>query len=79
MRYSHKRHKENLKRFHVEEVVRHSPREVWRLWIKNFQDTVPKAVPQHYTSCEYLDGPPLGAGGVFQLNYNIESKSSTSL
>ena len=68
-----------MKHFEIEEVVRHSPKEVWRLHTKNFQDTFPKAIPQHYTSCEYLDGPPLAAGGIFQLNYNNESKSPSSL
>ena len=43
--------------------------------MKNFQTTLPKAVPQHYTSVEYLDGPPLAIGGVVQINYNVESNS----
>ena len=68
-----------MKHFEIEEVVRHSPKEFWRLYVKNLQDTLPKAIPQHYTSCEYLDGPPLAAGGIFQLNYNNESKSPSSL
>ena len=68
-----------MKQFEVEALVGHSPKEVWRLFIKNFQDTLPKVVPQHYTSCEYLDGPPLAAGGVLQINYNTKSKTPSSL
>ena len=68
-----------MKHFEIEEVVRHSPKEVWRLYAKKLQDTLPKAIPQNYTSSEYLDGPPLAAGGIFQMNYNNESKSPSSL
>ena len=63
-----------MKHFEMEEVVRHSPKEVWRLFVKNLQDTFPKAIPQQYTSCEYLEGPPLAAGGILQLNYNNKTK-----
>ena len=64
-----------MKQFEVEMVVKHAPKDVWRVWMKNFQITLPKAVPQHYASVEYLDGPPLAAGGVAQINYNTESTS----
>ena len=64
-----------MKQFEVEIVIKHSPKDVWRVWMKNLQVTLPKAIPQHYTSVEYLDGPPLAAGGVGQINYNVESNS----
>ena len=64
-----------MKQFELEIVIKHSPKDVWRVWMKNFQITLPKAIPQHYTSIEYLDGPPLATGGVGQINYNVESNS----
>ncbi|MCO5605701.1 hypothetical protein L7F22_059885 [Adiantum nelumboides] len=47
--------------------------EVWRVWIKNFQASLPLIVPQHYSSIDYLDGPPLAPGGVFLIKYNPAS------
>ena len=64
-----------MKQFELEIVIKHSPKDVWRVWMKNFQITLPKAIPQRYTSIEYLDGPPLATGGVGQINYNVESNS----
>ncbi|MCO5582439.1 hypothetical protein L7F22_036335 [Adiantum nelumboides] len=54
-------------------VVAHSVEEVWRVWIKNFQASLPVIVPQHYSSIDYLDGPPLAPGGVFLVKYNPAS------
>ncbi|MCO5582437.1 hypothetical protein L7F22_036333 [Adiantum nelumboides] len=54
-------------------VVAHSVEEVWRVWIKNFQASLPLIVPQHYSSIDYLDGPPLAPGGVFLIKYNPAS------
>jgi hypothetical protein len=53
--------------------------EVWRVFVKNFQVTLPAAVPQHYSSVEYLDGPPLAPRGICQINNNPNVNVSLDL
>ncbi|MCO5557249.1 hypothetical protein L7F22_010810 [Adiantum nelumboides] len=62
-----------MKRVEHDVEVAHSVEEVWRVWIKNFQASLPQIVPEHYSSIDYLDGPPLAAGGVFLVKYNPDS------
>ncbi|MCO5554485.1 hypothetical protein L7F22_008014 [Adiantum nelumboides] len=62
-----------MKRVEHDVEVAHSVEEVWRVWIKNFQVSLPQIVPEHYSSIDYLDGPPLAAGGVFHIKYNPDS------
>ncbi|MCO5548659.1 hypothetical protein L7F22_002118 [Adiantum nelumboides] len=54
-------------------VVTHSVEEVWRVWINNFQVSLPLIVPQHYSSVDYLEGPPIAPGGIFLIKYNPAS------
>ncbi|KAI5061310.1 hypothetical protein GOP47_0023815 [Adiantum capillus-veneris] len=54
-------------------MVQHPVEEVWRVWIKNFQVTMPLMAPQLYVSVDYLDGPPLAPGGVFLIKHNPAS------
>ncbi|KAI5060953.1 hypothetical protein GOP47_0023458 [Adiantum capillus-veneris] len=58
---------------HEVDVVQQPVEEVWRVWMKNMQVSLPAAAPQHYSSLEYLDGPPLAPGGVFLVKYNPAS------
>ena len=67
-----------MKQFELEVQVKCLAKEFWRVWVKNVQDTLPKAV-QHHTSVVYLDGPPLAVGGVTQVNYDTERESSLSI
>lgn len=68
--------KKKMKQLEVETLVRHSTKEVWRVFVKNFQVTAPAAVPQHYSSVKYLDGPPLAPGGIMQVNNNPDGNTS---
>ncbi|MCO5582435.1 hypothetical protein L7F22_036331 [Adiantum nelumboides] len=47
--------------------------QVWRVHVKNFQKSLPLIVPQHYSSIDYLDGPPLAPDGVVLVKYNPAS------
>ncbi|MCO5548664.1 hypothetical protein L7F22_002123 [Adiantum nelumboides] len=62
-----------MKQVEHDVVVAYPMEEIWRVWIKNFQVSIPLIAPQHYSSVEYLDGPPLAPGGVFLLKYNPTS------
>ncbi|KAI5054752.1 hypothetical protein GOP47_0029897 [Adiantum capillus-veneris] len=62
-----------MKRVDHDVPTAHPVEEVWRVWIKNFQVSLPRIVPQHYSSIDYLDGPPLAPGGIFLLKYNTAS------
>lgn len=68
-----------MKQLELDVAVRHSAKEVWRLAIKNFQVTLPTVVPQHYSSVEYLDGPPLAPGGICQVKSNSDGNASLDL
>jgi hypothetical protein len=68
-----------MKQFELETLVRHSTKEVWRMLVKNLQVTLPAAVPQHYSSVGYLDGPPLAPGGICQVINNPNGNTSLNL
>ncbi|MCO5582432.1 hypothetical protein L7F22_036328 [Adiantum nelumboides] len=62
-----------MKQVEHDVVVAHPMEEVWRVFVKNFQVSLPLIVPKHYSSIDHLDGPPLAPGGVLLIKHNPTS------